>query len=506
MLRIKKINESLLKLESPDFGILKEIHEYYSFYADNYKFMPKYKAGIWDGKIKLFNIKNYTFPIGLFFDLIKFLNERSYNYEIDKSIDPADEYDKESILSFIEKQRICDNTEKESEIVPYDYQIKAIVKCLLLNKSTVLSPTGSGKSLIMYLVSRFLLENNENEKQLIIVPKTQLVDQLHLDFLTYSYFNDYEYAKFKKIYSGESKDCSDSDITITTWQSVYQLKKSFFRQFDTVFVDEVHGAAAKSLTTIMNHCDNAKIKIGTTGTLSNNSQVNEMVIKGNFGPVVKTKSTSQLIDLDILPKLNINVCCIKYTDKKECAAVKKLDYHSEIKYLVESTKRNDFLKKIAIKEYNKKENNLLILFKYLEHGLLLYDLIAQSGKVEKDHLHYISGNVKREDREFIRKTVDEKKEKNILVSSLGTFSTGINIKNLHTILFASPFKSQIQVLQTIGRGLRIPENNADTRIIDIIDDYSNNGKKKNYAYQHGKERLKIYNEEKFKFKIFETNL
>jgi superfamily II DNA or RNA helicase len=101
------------------------------------------------------------------------------------------------------------------------------------------------------------------------------------------------------------------------------------------------------------------------------------------------------------------------------------------------------------------------------------------------------------------RSITETQNNAIIVASLGTFSTGINIRNLHNIIFASPSKSQIRVLQSIGRGLR--KSTRNTKVYDIADDlhWKTN---KNYTLNHAAERIKIYSKEKFDYELFEINI
>ena len=144
------------------------------------------------------------------------------------------------------------------------------------------------------------------------------------------------------------------------------------------------------------------------------------------------------------------------------------------------------------------------MFQYLEkHGKILRDMMKDKVKDDRK-IFYVSGEVDASDREQIRGIV-EKQKNAIIVASMGTFSTGINIKNLHNIIFASPSKSQIKVLQSIGRGLRKSDDGQSTKLFDIADDMHVKGHK-NFTLRHSGERIKIYSKEQFPYKVFEINL
>ena len=328
---------------------------------------------------------------------------------------------------------------------------------------------------------------------MVIVPTTSLVEQMHSDFISYNMPKNMAH----KIYSGKEKT-DEADVYISTWQSIYKLPKIWFEQFGAVFGDECHGFKSKSLTSIMTKCVNAKYRIGTTGTLDG-TQTHELVLQGLFGKVYRVTTTKNLQDNDTLAKLDIHRIILNYL-KKERENFGKKTYQEEIEYIVESDKRNKFISNLAIDQ----KGNTLVLFNWVErHGKPLYYLI--NSKVnEARKVFFVSGATETTDREAIRGIV-EKQRNAIIVASLGTFSTGINIRNLHNIIFASPSKSQIRVLQSIGRGLRKSDNNKPTKLFDIIDNLCNNANK-NFSWQHGKDRLKIYEKENFNFKTYEIEI
>ena len=114
-------------------------------------------------------------------------------------------------------------------------------------------------------------------------------------------------------------------------------------------------------------------------------------------------------------------------------------------------------------------------------------------------MFFVHGGVATEDRERVRE-ITESENNAIIVASYGTFSTGINIKNLHNVIFASPSKSRIRNLQSIGRVLRKGSNNTKATLYDIADDISHKSRR-NYTLNHLIERIKIYNEENFNYDI-----
>ena len=496
---ILKKNESTALVDC-DAGIAQELSEYFSFFVPGYKYMKLYKRRIWDGKIRLFNAVNRELPAGLYPFVDEFCKRNSYTLLTESSDygSPLDknEQDPEVIYKYIKDLNL---QSRGNPIDIRDYQFDAVMKALNLNRCVLLSPTGSGKSLIIYCLSQIWLKYITDGfrypkagRVLVVVPTTSLVEQMEKDFIDYGYSQQ----GVHKIYSGKDKDNINSSIVISTWQSIYKLPKDWFDQFGMVIGDECHGFKSKSLTDIMNKCTEAKYRIGTTGTLDN-AQVHHLVLQGLFGKIHRVTTTKELQDNNTLAKLDINIIILKYDEKARKDFGKKT-YHDEIDFIVGHESRNRFIRNLALSS----SGNTLVLFQRVDaHGKPLFDLINEKAE-EGRKVFYVSGEVETNDREAIRQ-ITEKQKDAIIVASLGTFSTGINIRNLHNIIFASPSKSQIKVLQSIGRGLRQSDDGRSTTLYDITDDIHYKGRK-NYALLHGEERVKIYNKEKFNFKIIEV--
>ena len=498
-IKIWKKNESIALVDC-DPGIAQGLSEYFSFFVPGYKYMKLYKRKIWDGKIRLFNVNSHELPAGLYPFVEEFCKRNNYSL-LTKSSDygsllDKDEQDPNQIYEYIKDLKL---TSRGQNIEIRDYQFDAVMKALNLNRCVLLSPTGSGKSLIIYCLSQIWLKYltdgfryPKSGRVLIVVPTTSLVEQMQKDFVDYG-LNE---KAVHKIYSGKDKDNIESSIVISTWQSIYKLPQEWFNQFGMVIGDECHGFKSKSLTDIMNKCTEAKYRIGTTGTLDN-AQVHHLVLQGLFGKIHRVTTTKALQDNNTLAKLDINIIILKYNEEIR-KSLGKVTYQDEIDWIVKNKSRNTFIRNLALDA----SGNTLVLFNFVEkHGKPLFDMI--NDKAEEDRkIFYVSGEVETSDREAIRE-ITEKQKNAIIVASLGTFSTGINIKNLHNIIFASPSKSQIKVLQSIGRGLRKADDGRITRLYDITDDLQTKSKK-NYALVHGEERIKIYNKEKFDYKIIEV--
>lgn len=456
--------------------------------------MPAYRNKVWDGKIRLFNVNNCELPYGLMTYVMNFALKRDYKFEAEPELTNIHRFEDDFIMSFIDSLDLPFNVR--------DYQFEAVQKALTVNRAILLSPTGSGKSLIIYILMRFMLDAQlkEDQKVLVIVPTTSLVEQMYSDFEEYAEKDEAFDVRDEvhRIYSGKPKTNLTENVVITTWQSVYKLPKTWFAQFGAVFGDEVHGFKSKSLTSIMNKCEVAPYRFGTTGTLDG-TQTHKLVLEGLFGRVFNVTTTYDLMAADTLAQLKIQALVMKYpTDVRKGFGKKK--YQEEIDYIVRNDKRNRFISRLAVDQ----KGNTLVLFQFVEkHGKVLYDIIKNMTD-EKRKVFFVSGETETSDREAIRR-ITEKQKDAIIVASLGTFSTGVNIRNLHNIIFASPSKSQIKVLQSIGRGLRKSDDGSRTTLYDLTDDITWKNRK-NYAYIHGAERMKIYTREKFDVQLYEIDI
>ena len=482
LIRIEKINELYVKLRCEPW-MTKEIDSFFTFKVPGYQFTPAYRSGMWNGEIHLFNTSTCLLYAGLTEYIEKFAQEREYKVEY--------LYDNSAFdFSLIEAKEEIKNF--GIKIEPRDYQIEAFAHAVRNHRAMMLSPTASGKSLIIYLLIRWY--RFLRSKILLIVPTTSLVQQMYTDFESYG-FDSNKYCHM--IYSGKEKE-TNQPIVITTWQSVYKMPKAWFNKFNVVIGDEAHLFKAKSLTKILSNLDQCKYRFGFTGTLDG-TQTHRLVLEGLFGPVKKVTTTKELMDQKHLSSFKIKCLVLKYTDE-ECKDVSKMKYQDEIDFIVSSQKRNNFIKKLALSL----NGNTLLLFQYIEkHGKILHDLISSAVEPGRQ-VYFVHGGIGASDREDIRRLVEMEKDA-IIIASYGTFSTGINIRNLHNIIFASPSKSRIRNLQSIGRGLRLGENKDGCILFDIADDLTWKAKK-NYSLDHFVERMKIYNEEKFESKIYSIGL
>ena len=475
---ISKKNEVFLRVQAEPH-VYYELADQFTFEVPGAKFSPAYKKKFWDGKIRLFNIQTGEIYIGLLDRVIQFCKDHGYTYEFKKN----DYYGLPfEVNDMISKEGVKDYMNAISKYKPREYQIDGVFDALKYNRKLLISPTASGKSLMIYSIVRYFVERKQNT--LIVVPTTSLVEQMYKDFEDYGW----DVGSYcHKIYAGRERE-TDSQVIITTWQSIYKLPRKYFDRFSVVVGDEAHQFKSKSLISIMTKLGNAKYRYGFTGTLDG-SQTHKWVLEGLFGPSYKIIKTDELMKKGHVATLDINVLLLKHPPNKF------ENFEEEVQYIITHNRRNKFIRNLALDL----KGNTLILFARVEgHGEPLYEMI-NNNVVEQRHVFFVHGGVATEDREKVR-DITEREDNAIIVASYGTFSTGVNIKNLHNVIFASPSKSRIRNLQSIGRVLRKGNNKTKATLYDIADDISYKSRR-NYTLNHLIERIKVYNEENFNYDI-----
>ena len=486
MTQVTKKNEVFLRVDT-EASTARSLSEHFTFEVPGAKFMPAYRNRIWDGKIRLFSPSNGELYLGLLSYLEKWLEDWDEPYEISEELKDEKQIDRPILDGFIKGLKL---KSRGKAIKPRDYQVDAVDFAIRKHRALLLSPTASGKSLIIYILVRYyeiLLREHQNDKILILVPTTSLVEQMYSDFIDYGWLEAY----MQKIYSGHDKNVSKK-VVISTWQSIYKFPKKYFEQFGCVIGDEAHLFKAKSLTNVLTKLHLCKYRFGLTGTL-NGMQTHRLVLEGLFGSLNRVVSTKELIDKKTLAAFNIKSLVLTYPEE-ECKLVKDMNYQDEMNHIVTHQKRNEFIRDLTLNL----TSNTLVLFQFVEkHGSVLYDMINKSAENRK--VFYVFGGTDTQTREEIRE-ITEKEKNAIIVASYGTFSTGINIRNLHNIVFASPSKSRVRALQSIGRGLRRSETKDTAQLFDIADDFSYKSKR-NFTLGHFMERINIYNEEQFDYTI-----
>ena len=477
---VAKKDEVYLSISTED-SIRKELSEFFKFKVPGAEFIPAVRRRFWDGYIRLFNLNTNQIYLGLYDYLKEFCDERGYSIE---------GYEKDTDIFTIERyQEIV----KDIPLELRDYQKEAIAYAAHNQKCILVSPTASGKSLMIYSLIRYNFLK-KNKKALVIVPTTSLVEQMTKDFQDYGFKGD-----IAKIYGGDKG--ADAPIVVTTWQSMMRMPKGFGNQFGMVIGDEAHLFQAKSLSKIMESLTEVKYKIGTTGTLQD-TQTHKLQLEGMFGPAYFVTTSADLMAEGTLAQLDIQALVLSYCEQ-ERKLVSKMSYQEEMDWIVRNPKRNNFIKNLV----NGLKGNSLVLFQFVEkHGRPLYDSFTEliANDTTKRKIFFVFGGTDTLDREKVREIV-EKENDAIIVASFGTFSTGVNIKRLHNIVFASPSKSRIRNLQSIGRGLRVSDDKDSVTLYDIADDLSWK-KNLNYTLNHFSERINIYSKENFNYEIHSVRI
>lgn len=525
--------------------ILYSLRNAFSFFADGYKFNQKYRSGIWDGKINMIDYKG-IFPSGILKRVLRHCKEQGLKIKVNEIWRYKDVEVSPNLI-----QTLCSYCKFE----PYDYQQTAVLKVLSKKKMLMLSPTSSGKSLMIYMLYRWAVDNNM--PMLITVPSTSLAEQLISDFREYV-ADDHDVDKYvATLYSGKDKG-TQKLVVISTWQTCSNMPEEWIKKFRFYIADEAHGTRSEEQTKIINHMTECEYRNGFTGTL-NGAEMHELEMNARFGDIYQTITTRELIDRGIVTDILINAIKLKYDEEtvKNFHTYSQGDYQKEIDFICDLQCRNDYIVNHALNL----DGNTLMLFNFIErHGDALLSMLKEKELQYKKKTLYVSGKVKTKERETIRKqmdsdlpkyydihlssggyiTVDEETAKSIdinsyigkkidiensgydyylygdisgivdnikivdgsyiLLATYGTLSTGINIRNLHHLIFCHAYKGKIRILQSIGRILRKSKVKNKVYLHDLIDDFRK-GRKVNHTYKHGEIRLEVYEQEEFDYEI-----
>lgn len=497
-LTISKINESRLHLDA-EVWLLQELDDAFKFQVPGFQYTPKFKNKIWDGYLHLISVYNQQTHVGLARQLKEFCEAHEYEFKVKETAFglPIEKSDvtPQNLIDFVESMNI------HSSGIPItfrDYQYDAIYHALKHYRRLILSPTGSGKSAQIYAIIRYLAD--QGKRILLLVPTVSLVTQMESDFKDYSTENKWNVDENAHIiYAGKDKT-TRKPIVISTWQSVQSKSKvddSWFESFDCVIVDEAHLGQSKEISSIVEKCINAKYKLGFTGTLDK-AKTHKQMLVSLFGEVSKVTSTKALQDKGVLSKIKIKSLVLHY-NQTICKSLMKAEYDKEMDFIIKNKKRNNFIRKLALSL----TGNTLLLYTFVEnHGKILNDIITASASERP--VYFVHGGTSPKEREAIRKLTEEG-ENVIIIASAGTFALGVNIKRIHNIIFSSPTKSAVRVIQSIGRGLRVAKAKTHVTLYDLADDLRI-GKHVNHTYKHFAERLEIYSGEEFEYNIINLDL
>ena len=463
---------------------LEQIRHSFKRRISNWRFHPLVKKKIWDGYISFID-KYQRIPVGLWNEL----NQTCQTYKFPLTIEGIDniidyEFDEEDFRNWV-----TEFFGDHPKIKPRDYQIEAAIPILKYRRSISEIATSAGKTFIIFMIFAYLYDRKKMGKFLMVVPNTNLIIQTIEDFELYN--NGKLQFTTQMIHGGTDKTKQEIDFIIGTYQSLVKRDSFFFDNVDTICIDEAHGTQASSIKKIIVNCLNTKYAFGVSGTMLQNGSTEALTIQAYLGPLVNNISASFLTANKYATPIYVKVVMLDYL---EYEAREKLEELRSRKAEIEGSKLLDI---------EKTTKNTLVLFSNVkdQYGRRIYDYL-------REHTHdktvfYVDGSTPIELRDDYINRMEEGEDK-ILVASFGCFSTGISINNIHNVFFVESYKSEKIIRQSIGRGMRLMIGKEKTNIIDFVDDFSLTKGNKNYLLKHGEERMKIYKEQGFPYKVFKV--
>ena len=505
-----KVSEDRKWIELLDFSLNSERTSLFSFFKKKSKqadFNVLVDRGIWDGN-DVFITKEGKISIGLWKEIYKFSDHTGYEISIEGLDELLSTYpDREEYDTYVNSLLSNVVDERGYPIVPRDYQAEGAYRAIKYKFCTEELATSAGKTLIFYIYNSYLRDTGtitSKKKSLMIVPNVSLVGQTAEKFELYS-------ANAKKwkvhVVGGKNKfnqkQFDECEIFISTYQSLQNFPAEFFKVFSVVNVDETHKSRGNTIKQIIESCTNRDYKLGLSGTVKIDEKYSDFYkMQENVGPLVMVLSAKHLIDNKYSPNIKIKMVYLKYDESNEYLkkywALKEdsiqmyknaKDYgrdmlNIEKKFIYESQERLSFISNL-VKKLGK---NTLILFSDVKNG---YGKSIQEAIFEwNPRTYYIDGEVETNVRDEYKDDM-EKENDVIIVASYGTFATGIDLKNVHHIIFAESTKAEITIRQSIGRGMRKLAEKNKVIIWDLIDDL------RGYSVKHSKVREKIYVEQEF---------
>lgn len=467
-----------------DTGPERDLSDEFSYVVPGSEFMKRGFRKNWDGKVRLLNKTTKLIYAGLAPRIVTWAEKNSYTIEnrIPSLITDWTEFD---------TQKLIDTHPVPMEV--RDYQREAITWAMHNQRCVLLSPTASGKSLILYYLVRARLSV---APVLLVVPTISLVTQMAEDWRGYGWTNVDRYVH--RISAGADKDTT-KPVVVSTWQSIFKQPEEWFAQFQSVIGDEAHGYKADSLRGIMEKLPHCSFRVGATGTLDE-TKSHKMVVEGVFGKAHRVARTAELQTKGHLTPIRVQAHLLQYPKyDRWFISEHKRKYAEEIDYIVQHKKRMDWM----VDFIGQLPGNVLVLFQFIEkHGDPLHEALKAAHPTRP--IHMVTGQVSGEDREDIRALV-ETQSNAIIAASYGVFSVGVNMKKIHHLVLASPSKSKYRVLQSIGRGLRLHASKTHFYVHDIVDD-AHEVQYNNYAYRHWKKRKKFYADESFPVELYAHDL
>lgn len=509
--------------------------------VENFRFTPAYRYNKWDGKIDLF--KNGSINFGLWKEIIAALQIIGADFEVVNKKDfPLNrtvtlEHVQEFCNEFFKDRYILDSNGNKKSFFPYEHQIDSAYKALRNRYSNLEVATSGGKTLVLSIIIFYILKYiKADAKILLIVPNVQLVTQFYDDLLQFNtgYFNEnlnQMDIKLQEIYGDKPRKyfgVGEPNMYISTYQSMSKIEnfgEEFYKQFHTVIIDEAHMTKVESIKKILNlTLDTAEYRFGVSGTFPKLDSANWLTIESLTGPKVQQIRAKALQDLGIITPIKIKCLHVNHNNPEIEEQLKKIRknpnlgadaYRLEGEFIRRSEKRISLIWKLI----NKVKSNTLILFNIIEYGTKIKETLEKEyidylERIKTDstiteykqyEFLYVDGDISKKDRAEVKRKMElEDGIIRVLVASYGTFSTGISINNIHNIILAEGFKSEVRIIQSLGRSLRLHETKKQALIFDIVDLLTENGKG-SYARQ-GDKRKTIYNEHQYPYDVIKIDL
>lgn len=473
----------------------------------NWRYHPLVKKKIWDGYISFIDKYN-RIPIGLWNELNQTCAKYQFKLDVagfDSVVDNT--FDEEDFRSWV-----AEFFGDHPKITPRDYQVDACIPILKYRRNISEIATSAGKTLIMFMLFAYMMERKKANRLMIVVPNTNLILQTNEDFELYN--NGKMEFLTQLIHGGTDKTKKDVELIIGTYQSLVKRELGFFEGIDAVLVDEAHHTNASSIKKILVNCMDSVYAVGLSGTMLQNGSTEALTIQAYLGPLVNNISASFLTDNKYATPIQVKIVQMDYVghdikEKLEALRARR----SEGGEGIDGAKLLDIEKKLVVENRPrflyvcnficKTTKNSLVLFQNVKdsYGRRIYDYVREH-TADKE-VFYVDGSTPPDQREDYINRMEEGANK-VMVASFGTFSTGISINNIHNVFFVESYKSEKIVRQSIGRGMRLYDGKEKVNIIDFVDNFTLSSKNKNYLMKHSEDRIKIYKEQGFPYKLYKV--
>jgi len=473
----QRINQNRIQLFTTNKDQARKIQDEFSVMETGAENNITVRSGQWDGKHRFYTLKSgkegflFEIPIGFKGRVEDFTGQKFPN-----------EVDYTPVLKFLK------GFKKTLPFEPYRHQLKMLLGLLSSSTHLGVAATGSGKSLVIYGIVKYY--RNLDKKILILVPTVSLVTQLFDDFKDYNATD--EFMSQIQLMGGDFTNKEiQKPVVISTWQSAYKADLS---NFQVVVNDEVHTAKADILLKILNNP--FEIKLGLTGTPPI-EKLEYMKLEQNFGQPKKYINAKGLIDLGLATDLAVVSIFL-------CQKQKIMKYQDEVRFIKENIKRSEWVTKFL----RKLKGPTIALYNHTDHGKKTWENLTgvkMTSKIQNDFqtqkdlgVFFMTGSVKPKVRNQILdyfRTLEN--ESVVMIGQSKILSTGINLKPLKNLVFLTGTKSYTQVIQSIGRVMRLHDAKSKAVVFDLVDDFTNGRKTENYALTHFYQRLGFYEYQQF---------